>query len=68
MQSLRREQDIADEKREQGMKLYRVHVRVEGTYFVDKWATCEEDAIEEFKDEFDIDYCDMDIEFDGEEL
>lgn len=68
LHSLRREQENEEERLEQGMKLYRVHVHVDGSYFDDVWASCEEDAIAEFKENFDIDDCDLDINFESEEL
>lgn len=57
-----------EEMKELGMKLYRVRVYVEGEYSQDVWAPCEEDAIEQVKDEFDIDYCNIDVQYDGEEI
>lgn len=68
LQSIRREFEDEEEMLELGMKKYRVHVHVEGSYEQDVWATCEKDAIAEVKDVFDIDYCDVDVEYNGEEL
>ena len=68
LQSLRRDMENEEEMLEQGKKHYRVHVRVEGSYFQDVWADSEEDAIAEVKDEFDIDYVDFDLDLEGEEL
>lgn len=68
VQSQRQEAENEEYMEEQGKKLYRVHVRVDGSYFQDVWADSEADAIAEFKDEFDIDYVDLDIDFEGEEL
>jgi len=68
LQSIRREQEDVEYMLEQGMKKYRVHVRVEGSYEQEVWATCEEDAIAEVKDDFDIDDYDLDIDYESEEL
>lgn len=53
---------------EQGMKRYRVRVYIEGEYCQDVYAVSEDDAIEQVKDDFDIDYADIDFQYDADEM
>ena len=68
VQEQRRDGEEQEYMEEQGMKKYRVHVYIDGSYTQDVWASCEDDAVDKVKDEFAMEYADIDLQYDGEEL
>lgn len=68
VKSLRAEALEVERMLEQGMQKYRVRVYVEGEYVQDVYACNEEEACAKVKDEFDMDYADLDIQYDAEEM
>ena len=66
VKELRAEQEEFDEMIAQGMQKYRVRVYIEGEYCQDVYAFDEDEAIEKVKDEFDMDYVDLDIQYDAD--
>lgn len=62
------ELSIEEDNAAEGKKLFRVHVSVHGSYFQDIWASSSEEAERLARDEYDIDYCDVDVDYDSEEL
>lgn len=66
VKTLRAEYEEEEQMIEEGMVHYRVYVRVEGEYYQDVWATCEEEAINQVQNQYDIDnFGDFDVEYDG---
>ena len=68
VKTLRAEYEEEERMKGEGKYKYRVRVYIEGEYCQDVYTSCESEAEDMVKEEFDMCYADLEFTYDAEEL